>query len=109
MKYFVLGLLCIILLFGCQPSIKAQDQVFGLGSGLCVITNNTVRFYGYNSRSDKWDNEPSMEFNLPTGYKSVFGLGSGLCVVVNNTVRFYGYNSRSDKWDNEPSMEFIIK
>jgi hypothetical protein len=99
----MLVLVVFILGFG---NIFAQNLDFEDAGYLCVVVNNTVRWYArYNNFKKE---EKSLAFNLPDGYKSVFGYGvinTYLCVVVDNTVRWYDPNKN---FKEETSLAFNL-
>jgi len=117
MKKLFLGIVCIcILLAGCQPSNVVEVQMFGNFNMICVVVNNTVRFYEFNANNSKWEEDKSMLFNLPDNYSNVFGYYGSLCVVTENTVRFYSFDDYDyfgnrlgrNNWEEIESDKFII-
>ena len=105
MKVFKLFFAFLIGCFFVNCSVKAngQNNIFGMGGIIGVVTNDRVQFYQNSGNS--WTVIPDTDLALSNGYKSVFGMTGIVGVVTNDRVQFYQNNGNS--WTVIPDTDFI--
>ena len=97
----------IFLLVFCFLSfICVADDVFGYGTWVGIVKNNTVQFFTQNKRS--WENVTISEIVLTAGYKNVFGVGAAIGVIYNDTIQFFVPNKTYTAFERASNMDMSL-
>ena len=111
MKNSLIRFLAFVLVFtGCSSSIQGQNHIFSFdGYSVGVIVGNTLKYYYFSERNERWMEEENLTFALPNGYKTVFSFdGYSIGVIVGNTLKYYYFSERNERWMEEENLTFII-
>ena len=94
----------VTLALGLCGFIGFAGEVFGAGTWIGVVKNNTVQFF--EQIDTTWRNVPNSDMTLPAGYEEVFAAGTWIGVVKNNTIQFF--EQIGTTWRNVPNSDMTL-